>query len=154
MSKRPIEAKIVNPLIGTAIPAPTYATDGSAAMDLRACLSAPIDIPSGDCVLIPTGLAVNIQDTSLAAIVASRSGLALKNKVFVLNAPGIADSDYQGEIGVILANFGPQPFRVEPGDRIAQLMFQPVVQVDLQFTEEFSVKTQRGTGGFGSTGTA
>lgn len=154
MSKRRLEAKIVNPLLGTQIPAPTYATDGAAAMDLRACIAEALVIPPGGRQLIGTGLAIHLNDPGLVAVVASRSGLALKHQVAVLNAPGLVDADYLGEIGVILANFGSEPFTVEPGDRIAQLMFQPVVQVDLDFCDEFSQQTARGTGGFGSTGKA
>lgn len=151
---RSIETRIVNPLLGDKIDLPTYATAGSAAMDLRACIEAPVSIAPGKNVLIKTGLAINMMDPSLVALVASRSGLALKHQVFVLNAPGVVDADYHGEIGVILANFGEEPFEVQPGDRIAQLMFQPVVQVALRYVDEFSTETQRGTGGFGSTGKA
>ena len=149
---RSIETRIVNPLLGNKIDLPTYATPGSAAMDLRACIEAPISIAPGKNALIKTGLAINMMDPSLVALVASRSGLALKHQVAVLNAPGVVDADYHGEIGVILANFGDEPFEIQPGDRIAQLMFQPVVQVALRYVDEFSTETQRGTGGFGSTG--
>lgn len=151
---RSIEARIVNPLLGDKIYLPTYATPSSAAMDLRACIEAPLTIEPGKNTLIKTGIALNMMDPSLVAIVASRSGLALKHQVFVLNAPGIVDADYHGEVGVILANFGCEPYIVEPGDRIAQLMFQPVVQVGLRYVNEFSTVTERGTGGFGSTGKA
>lgn len=149
---RSIETRIVNPLLGDKIDLPAYATPGSAAMDLRACIEAPISIAPGKNALIKTGLAINMMDPSLVALVASRSGLALKHQVAVLNAPGVVDADYHGEIGVILANFGDEPFEVQPGDRIAQLMFQPVVQVALRYVDEFSTQTERGTGGFGSTG--
>lgn len=149
---RSIETRIVNPLLGDKIDLPTYATPGSAAMDLRACIEAPISIAPGKNALIKTGMAINMMDPSLVALVASRSGLALKHQVAVLNAPGVVDADYHGEIGVILANFGDEPFEVQPGDRIAQLMFQPVVQVALRYVDEFSTQTERGTGGFGSTG--
>ncbi len=149
---RSIETRIVNPLLGDKIDLPTYATAGSAAMDLRACIEAPISIAPGKNALIKTGLAINMMDPSLVALVASRSGLALKHQVAVLNAPGVVDADYHGEIGVILANFGNEPFEVQPGDRIAQLMFQPVVQVALRYVDEFSTQTERGANGFGSTG--
>ncbi|RTZ47740.1 dUTP diphosphatase [Candidimonas sp. SYP-B2681] len=151
---RSIETRIVNPLLGDKIDLPTYATAGSAAMDLRACIEAPITIAPGKNALIKTGLAINMMDPSLVALVASRSGLALKHQVAVLNAPGVVDADYHGEIGVILANFGNEPFEVQPGDRIAQLMFQPVVQVALRYVDEFSTQTERGANGFGSTGRA
>jgi dUTP pyrophosphatase len=152
MFKRRIEAKVVNPLLGHSIPAPTYATDGSAAMDLRACVEGVVTIPPGGRRLVETGIAINMMDPGLVAIVAARSGLSLKHGVRVAQGIGVIDSDYHGEICVILANDSDKPFHVEPGDRIAQLMFQPVVQVALHFTEEFSTETERGTGGFGSTG--
>lgn len=154
MFKRRIEAKIVNPLLGAGIPAPTYATDGAAAMDLRACIAAAVTIQPGQRLLVATGIAINMMDPGLVAIVASRSGLSLKHGVRVAQGIGVIDADYHGEICVILANDGDKPFQIEPGDRIAQLMFQPVVQVALHFTDEFSTETGRGTGGFGSTGKA
>jgi dUTP pyrophosphatase len=150
---RRIEARIVNPLLGTDIPPPAYETDGSAAMDLRACIAEPIVIPPGGRSLVPTGLAINMVDRGLVAIVASRSGLSLKHHVHVAQGIGVIDSDYHGEIAVILANDGAEPYTVSAGDRIAQLMFQPVLQVGLDFVERFSTTTARGDGGFGSTGT-
>ena len=149
---RSIEARIVNERLGKEIPLPTYATDGSAAMDLRACLNEPVTILPGGRELIKTGLAINMMDPSLVAIVASRSGLSLKHHVHVAQGIGVIDADYHGEIGVILANDGEEAYIVQPGDRIAQLMFQPVVQVSLSFVEKFSTVTERGEGGFGSTG--
>lgn len=149
---RRIEARIVNDLLGSTIAAPTYATDGSAAMDLRACLESAVVIAPGQRLLVRTGLAINMLDPGLVAIVASRSGLSLKHGVRVAQGVGVIDADYHGEIGVILANDGAEPFSIEPGDRIAQLMFQPVVQVDLHFVDDFSSRTERGAGGFGSTG--
>lgn len=149
---RRIEARIVNPLLGTDIPMPAYETDGAAAMDLRACISAPVVLRAGSRQLIKTGLAINMVDPGLVAIVASRSGLSLKHGVRVAQGIGVIDSDYHGEIGVILANDGTEDYTVQPGDRIAQLMFQPVVQVSLAVVDEFSVTTGRGAGGFGSTG--
>lgn len=150
---RRIEARIVNPLLGSQIEAPAYATDGSAAMDLRACLDAPLTLPPGGRTLVRTGLAINMMDPGLVAIVASRSGLSLKHGIRVAQGIGVIDADYHGEIGVILANDSDTPFEIQPGERIAQLMFQPVVQVGLQFVEQFTTATARGTGGFGSTGT-
>ncbi len=152
MFKRRIEAKIVNPLLGTSIPMPTYATDGSAAMDLRACVEGTVTIQPGHRLLVETGIALNMMDPGLVAIVASRSGLSLKHGVRVAQGIGVIDSDYHGQICVILFNDGEQPFVIEQGDRIAQLMFQPVVQVAFHFVEEFSTETERGAGGFGSTG--
>ncbi|RQR51110.1 dUTP diphosphatase [Burkholderia sp. WTPI3] len=151
---RRIEARIVSKLLGDKIPVPSYATDGSAAMDLRACIEAPLTIKAGDKELIKTGLAINMMDPGLVAIVASRSGLSLKHHVHVAQGIGVIDADYHGEIGVILANAGTEDYTVQPGDRIAQLMFQPVIQVGLSFVDQFSTETERGTGGFGSTGKA
>jgi len=149
---RRIEAKIVNPLLGSTIDLPTYATDGAAAMDLRACLTEPVTLAPGERTLIKTGIAINMMDPNLVAIVASRSGLSLKHGVRVAQGIGVIDADYHGEIGVILANDGVAPYLIQPGERIAQLMFQPVVQVDLSYVSEFSTQTERGVGGFGSTG--
>ena len=149
---RRIEARVVNDLLGRTIPLPDYATDGSAAMDLRACIEQPVEIPPSGRLLVRTGLAINMLDPGLVAIVASRSGLSLKHGVRVAQGMGVIDADYHGEIGVILANDGPEPFTVQPGDRIAQLMFQPVVQVALHLVDTFTSTTGRGSGGFGSTG--
>ena len=150
--RRMIEARVVNDLLGEAIPMPTYATDGSAAIDLRACIAEPATIPPGARRLIGTGLAINMMDPGLVAIVASRSGLSLKHGIRVAQGIGVIDADYHGEIGVILANDGAEPYVVSPGDRIAQLMFQPVAQVALSFVEAFSTETERGAGGFGHSG--
>ncbi len=152
--RRNIEAKIVNPLIGNDVPLPTYATDGSAALDLRACISEDKTIEPGGRLLIQTGIALNMKDPGMVAIVASRSGLSLKHGVRVAQGVGVIDADYNGEIGVILANDGKEPYIVRQGDRIAQLMFQPVVQVSLGFVDEFSSSTDRGAGGFGHSGMA
>lgn len=149
---RRIEARIVNPLIGLEIPAPQYETEGAAAMDLRACISSPVSIPARGQQLVKTGIAINMTDPGLVAIVASRSGLSLKHQVRVAQGVGVIDSDYHGEIAVILANDGNVDYVVNPGDRIAQLLFQPVVQVALQFVDSFTTSTLRGEGGFGSTG--
>jgi dUTP pyrophosphatase len=151
---RRIEARIVNDILGKDISMPSYATGGSAAMDLRACINSPVTILPGGRELINTGLAINMMDPGLVAIVASRSGLSLKHHVHIAQGIGVIDADYHGEIGVILANDGAEPYIVHPGDRIAQLMFQPVVQVSLNFVEKFSTETERGEGGFGSTGKA
>lgn len=149
---RRIETRIVNALLGDGIPLPSYATDGSAALDLRACIAEAVTLEPGGRALVKTGLAINMMDPGLVAIVASRSGLSLKHGVRVAQGMGVIDADYHGEIGVILANDGQVPYVVQPGERIAQLMFQPVVQVALQVVEEFSTETGRGEGGFGSTG--
>ncbi|MBT9458598.1 MAG: dUTP diphosphatase [Burkholderiaceae bacterium] len=149
---RRIETRIVNALLGDSIPLPSYATDGSAALDLRACIAEAVTLEPGGRALVKTGLAINMMDPGLVAIVASRSGLSLKHGVRVAQGIGVIDADYHGEIGVILANDGQVPYVVQPGERVAQLMFQPVVQVALQVVEEFSTETGRGEGGFGSTG--
>lgn len=151
--RRRIETRIVNSLIGTTIPKPEYATSGAAALDLRACVEAPITLQPGGRTLVKTGLAINTMDPGLVAIVASRSGLSLKHGIRVAQGIGVIDADYHGEIGVILANDGQEPFIIEPGERIAQLMFQPVTQIELHYVDEFSIQTDRGDGGFGSTGT-
>ena len=149
---RHIEARIVNDLLGKSIPIPAYATDGSAAMDLRACIDTPVILQPGSRVLVKTGLAINMMDPGLVAIVASRSGLSLKHGIRVAQGIGVIDADYHGEISVILANDNDEPYVVQPGDRIAQLMFQPVIQVALSYLDQFSTETERGEGGFGSTG--
>ena len=151
--KRSIEARVVNPLLGTEqIPHPSYATDAAAGMDLRACIAEPVVLPPGGRHLFPTGLAVDIRDPGLAAMVASRSGLSLKHGVRVAQGLGVVDADYHGEIGVILANDSEVAYTVQPGERIAQLVFMPVVQVGLHYVESFRAGTSRGEGGFGSTG--
>lgn len=149
---RRIEARMVNDLIGNKIPKPSYATDGSAAMDLRACIADPVILQPNSRALVKTGIAINMMDPSLVAIVASRSGLSLKHGIRVAQGIGVIDADFHGEIGVILANDSAEQYVVQPGDRIAQLMFQPVIQIGFNFVEEFSTMTERGTGGFGSTG--
>lgn len=149
--KRLIETKIVNPLLSQ-YGVPAYKTEGSAGMDLVACISEPVTIPSGTNKLIGSGLSVNIQDPGLVAVVASRSGLCLKDKIRVGQGIGVIDSDYLGEIGVILHNDGEEDYTVQPGDRIAQLLFMPVVQVAFKLVDDFTTETDRGTGGFGHTG--
>lgn len=149
--KRLIEARVVNPLLER-YGIPSYKTEGSAGMDLFACIEAPVIIAGGKNKLIATGLAVNIQDPGLMAVVASRSGLCLNKQVRVGQGIGIIDADYHGEIGVILHNDGLTDYLVQPGERIAQLLFMPVVQVALKLVAEFTTMTDRGEGGFGHTG--
>ena len=150
--KRRIEARITRTLPNMPAPSFDYATPGAAAMDLRAYIEEALTLEPGQRRLIKTGLAINMMDPGLVAIVASRSGLSLKHGIRVAQGIGVIDADYHGEIGVILANDGDKPYRVEPGERIAQLMFQPVVQVHLDYVDQFSTETERGEGGFGSTG--
>jgi dUTP pyrophosphatase len=149
--KRLIETRVVNPLLEK-YGLPAYKTTGSAGVDLVACIEEAIVIAGGENKLIGSGLAVNIQDPGLVAVVASRSGLCLNSQVRVGQGMGVIDSDYHGEIGVILHNDGVNDYIVQPGERIAQLLFMPVVQVDFKIVESFSTVTDRGTGGFGHTG--
>jgi dUTP pyrophosphatase len=151
--KRLIETKLVNPLLEQ-YGVPSYKTVGSAGIDLVACIPEPVVIGGRQNRLIGTGLAINIQDPGLVAVVASRSGLCLNHQLRVGQGVGIIDSDYHGEIGVILHNDGENDYTVNPGERIAQLLFMPVVQVALKLVPEFTTVTDRGTGGFGSTGKA
>lgn len=149
---RQLQARAVSDMLGDAIPAPDYATAGSAAMDLRACIETPITLEPGERTLVKTGLAINMMDPGLVAIVASRSGLSLKHGIRVAQGIGVIDADYHGEIAVILTNDGTESYQIKPGERIAQLMFQPVVRVQLSYTDTFTTVTERGEGGFGSTG--
>lgn len=145
----PIEMKIVRP--GAQIP--TYGTDGAAAMDLYAHLDRPLSLFPGEHFLIPTGIAISIGNPFLAAFVYPRSGRATKEGLVLKNLVGVIDSDYQGEIFVAVRNNDRTvPIYIKPGDRIAQMVFAPVVQVQLKDVTEFSGATERGAGGFGSTG--
>lgn len=150
---RHIDARILDPRLGREFPFPDYATSGSAGMDLRACIHAPVVLQPQSRELIPTGLAIHMKDPGLVAIVASRSGLSLKHGIRVAQGIGVIDADYQGEIAVILANDGPAPYTIHAGDRIAQLLFQPVMQVQWTWVPDFDSASHRGDGGFGSTGT-
>jgi len=152
MNKPVIEIKIVNPLLGTDIPLPTYATVGAAGLDLRACLTQAVTLEAGATELISSGIALNIQNPNLMAVIAPRSGLGIKHGIVLGNLVGICDSDYQGEIQIGVWNRSETAFTIQPGDRICQLLFVPVVQVVLQQVTEFSEVTQRGTGGLGHTG--
>lgn len=152
MKLREIETKIVNPLIGTTIPLPDYATDGSAALDLRACLDQPVSVAPGETVTIPSGIAISIHDPGLVAILAPRSGLGIKHGIVLANTIGIIDSDYQGEIKIGIRNQGSGSYIIQPGERICQMLFMPVVQATLRVVKTFSEESQRGDGGFGHTG--
>lgn len=152
MNKPKIETKIINPLVGANIPLPGYATPGSAALDLRACLSQAITVQPGETVLIPSGIAISIHDPGLVALLVPRSGLGIKHGIVLANTIGVIDSDYQGEIGIGIVNRGALAYTIEPGERICQIMFVPVTQVALEIVSEFSRETERGAGGFGSTG--
>lgn len=149
--KQPIQLKILNPKIGTELPLPSYATEGSAGLDLRACLDAAVVLEPGQTTLLPTGLAIYIEDQNLAATILPRSGLGHKHGIVLGNLVGLIDSDYQGELMVSCWNRGQTTFTIEPGERVAQLVLLPVVQAEFNIVEEFEA-TDRGTGGFGSTG--
>lgn len=152
MNSGKIETKIVNPLMGTRIALPAYATHGSAAMDLRACLAEPLTIQAGETVLVPSGIAISIHDPGLVALLVPRSGLGIKHGIVLANTIGVIDSDYQGEIGIGVYNRSGVAYTIEPGERICQMMFVPVTQVTLALVDEFSIDSDRGAGGFGHTG--
>lgn len=146
-----IQVKILDKRIGSDFPLPAYATDGSAGVDLRACVDAPLNVQPGDTHLIPTGMAIHIADPSLAAIILPRSGLGHKHGIVLGNLVGLIDSDYQGQLFVSCWNRGSQTFTVEAGERIAQMVFVPVVQADFEVVNEFD-ESERGAGGFGHSG--
>lgn len=154
-----LKLKILSPKIGSEIPLPTYATGGSAGMDLRACLDEPVELPgtadasSGrpNSALIPTGLAIALPGPDYAALIFARSGLAVKHGLALSNGVGLIDSDYRGELKVGLVNLSPEPYTIRPGERIAQLVIVPVAQASLTVVSELD-DTARGSGGFGSTG--
>lgn len=146
-----LQLKILDSRIGNEIPLPAYATSGSAGMDLRACIDAPITLKPGDTELIPTGIAIHISDPGYAATILPRSGLGHKHGIVLGNLVGLIDSDYQGQLFVSCWNRGNTTFTIEIADRIAQLVILPVAQVDFEMVEEFN-DSDRGDGGFGSSG--
>ncbi|SUB91311.1 dUTP diphosphatase [Photobacterium damselae] len=146
-----IDLKILDPRVGNEFPLPAYATEGSAGLDLRACLDQALTVAPGETHLVPTGLAIHIADNSLAATILPRSGLGHKHGIVLGNLVGLIDSDYQGQLMVSVWNRGQSTFTIEPGDRIAQLVFVPVVQAEFNLVEYFSA-TDRGEGGFGHSG--
>ena len=146
-----LKIKAVSPKIGKEIPTPFYATPGSAAMDLHACLDQPITLLPGGRTVIPTGIAIALPSAEYVALVFARSGLGIKHGVALSNGVGVIDSDYRGEIRVGLTNLSDTPYTISPGDRIAQLAVMPVVRPELTVCAELP-QTQRGQGGFGSTG--
>ena len=148
-----IEVKILDPRIGQDIPLPAHATPGSAGMDLRACVDEALTLSPGDTQLIPTGIAIHIADPGLAAMILPRSGLGHKHGIVLGNLVGLIDSDYQGQLFVSCWNRGREPFVIQPGERIAQLVIVPVVQAQFQVVESFE-ESHRGEGGFGSSGIA
>lgn len=150
MTKK-IDLKVLDSRIGNQFPLPAYATEGSAGLDLRACLDENLTVEPGQTHLVPTGLAIHINDPSLAATILPRSGLGHKHGIVLGNLVGLIDSDYQGQLMVSVWNRGQDTFTIEPGDRIAQLVFVPVVQAEFNIVEDFDA-TQRGEGGFGHSG--
>ncbi|MDT8386076.1 MAG: dUTP diphosphatase [Thiogranum sp.] len=148
-----IQLKILDPRIGGEFPLPHYATDGSAGMDLRACLDQPLELAPGQTELLPTGIAIHISDPGLAAVLLPRSGLGHKHGIVLGNLLGLIDSDYQGQIYISCWNRGSSLFTVAPGERIAQMVFVPVVRPAFEVVTEF-VESDRGAGGFGHTGRA
>lgn len=148
---RSIELKILDPRIGDSIPLPHYATDGSAAMDMRACIDEPLTVAPGETALVPTGLAIHVADPGLAAVLLPRSGLGHKHGLVLGNLTGLIDSDYQGQVFISCWNRSATSYEVQPAERIAQMVFVPVEQVELKVVEEFAA-SDRGAGGFGHSG--
>ena len=146
-----IQLKILDRRIGDTIPLPTYATDGSAGIDLRVCIDEPIQIVGGETVLLPTGISIYIADQNMAAVILPRSGLGHKHGIVLGNLVGLIDSDYQGELKISCWNRNQEHFTINPGERIAQLVFLPVVKAQFSLVESFT-ETNRGEGGFGSSG--
>ncbi|MCP4791552.1 MAG: dUTP diphosphatase [Gammaproteobacteria bacterium] len=152
MSQLPqLEVKIMDARLGGEWPMPAYATQGSAGMDLRACISQPLELEPGQTELLPTGMAIHIGDPSLCAMLLPRSGLGHKHGVVLGNLVGLIDSDYQGQLMVSCWNRGNSRFIVEPGERIAQMILVPVVQAELNIVDDFDT-SERGAGGFGHSG--
>ncbi len=150
---RSIELKILDPRIGDTVPLPHYATEGSAGLDMRACVDDAVTVEPGATTLIPTGLAIHIGDPGLAAVLLPRSGLGHKHGLVLGNLTGLIDSDYQGQVFISCWNRGSAAYDIRPGERIAQMVFVPVEQVRFEVVEDFADST-RGAGGFGHSGTA
>lgn len=148
-----VQLRILDPRLGSLFPLPEYATAGSAGVDLRACLDETLVVLPGATVLVPTGIAIHIADAGLAAVILPRSGLGHKHGIVLGNLVGLIDSDYQGQLLVSCWNRGSEAFELEPGARLAQMVFVPVVQVSFEVVDEFGA-SDRGTGGFGHTGRA
>lgn len=146
-----LQLKILDARIGKKIPLPEYATDGSAGLDLRACLDEPLLVKPGETHLIPTGIAIHISDSGYAAMLLPRSGLGHKHGIVLGNLVGLIDSDYQGQLFISCWNRGVTEFTIEIGDRIAQMIIVPVIQPQFEVVAEFN-QSERGAGGFGHTG--
>ncbi len=149
---RSIDLKVLDSRLGDSIPLPHYATDGSAGLDMRAVIDEPLTVEPGDTVLVPTGLAIHIDDPGLAAVLLPRSGLGHKHGLVLGNLTGLIDSDYQGQVFISCWNRGSKTYEVQPGERIAQMVFVPVEQVRFNVVEDFD-DSARGDGGFGHSGT-
>jgi len=150
-ARRTLRVRILDARMGNQFPLPAYATEGSAGLDLRACLDAPLLLAPGQAELLPTGLAIHVEDPGLAAVILPRSGLGHRHGIVLGNLVGLIDSDYQGQLMVSCWNRGSEPFTVNPGERIAQLIVVPVVQVQLEVVQDFAA-SRRGAGGFGHSG--
>jgi len=150
-NRRALQVRILDARIGNEFPLPEYATEGSAGLDLRACIAAPLLLEPGRSELIPTGLSIYVADPALAAVILPRSGLGHKHGIVLGNLVGLIDSDYQGPLMVSCWNRGAAGYTVQPGERIAQLVVVPVARMELQIVEDFAA-TGRGSGGFGHTG--
>jgi dUTP pyrophosphatase len=146
-----IQLRVLDERLGKEFPMPHYATDGAAGMDMRACVEAALEIAPGETHLIPTGLAMHIEESGLAAMLLPRSGLGHKHGIVLGNLVGLIDSDYQGQVFVSVWNRGKESFTVQPGERIAQMVIVPVVHAEFEVVEEFTA-SERGEGGFGHTG--
>jgi len=149
----PVELKRLDPRLGDSIPLPAYATDGSAAMDLRAASESAVSLNPGESALIPTGLAIHVADPGWCALILPRSGLGHKHGLVLGNLTGLIDADYQGPLMISCWNRGGEPFTIQPGERVAQLLVMPVARVAWRVVEDFA-PSERGAGGFGSTGVA
>ena len=148
-----IQLKVLDPRIGSEFPLPRYETEGAAGLDLRACIDAPVTIAPGETVLVSSGIAIHIADPDLAAVVLPRSGLGHRHGIVLGNLVGLIDSDDQGPVGISVWNRGDEPFTVEPGDRIAQLVFLSVARARFEVVDTFA-ESERGEGGFGHSGRA
>lgn len=146
-----LKTRILDPRLGNEFPLPAYGSKGSAGLDLRAMLEEPLTLEPGQTQLLPTGLAIHLEDSGYAAMILPRSGLGHKHGIVLGNLVGLIDSDYQGQLLVSCWNRGNTTFTIEPGDRIAQLVIVPVVQAELTIVDDFT-ETERGAGGFGSSG--
>ena len=151
MSRRPLKVRVLDPRLGREFPLPAYATEGSAGLDLRACVDAPLVLQPGEAQLIPTGLSIWLEDPGHAAVLLPRSGLGHKHGIVLGNLVGLIDSDYQGQIFVSVWNRGRASFTIQPMERIAQLVVVPVLQVGFNIVDDFAASA-RGADGFGSTG--